>query len=399
MSDDASESNAPTSVDPETASLLSYSAQLIWFNQLFTLFVIMGYAFYFPLLIKSIRILLKRVASSVSSRYLLGLTAVLGISTTMHFVSSLSVNFQMLLWPNMGTLDIPVMAKLQLVADAVDVATNVQFFTGRINLSLVDAIVVWRAYVLWPNQRLIRLTLAGSLLITVLFSLILMVFTPEPEKYGMSLVTCNALNIFRDVLALAVNVYATILIAYQGWSLEKTMEGTGAPRPLAAKVLAILVEGGVVLAVLQVLMISLGIITANTLDPADGSYIAFTVVTEILIAASAIYPSMITILVSRVQEPSTSSKSNGSSLRLLNPPKAPHYYPSRRRSGAEGGDTLIGDMSFASAPTSSFSTTAPLKMIKPQRRTSASMNVNGSPAASTSGPLEGQWDTKRDSMY
>ncbi|KAH8826018.1 hypothetical protein DL96DRAFT_129345 [Flagelloscypha sp. PMI_526] len=291
-------------MDAQEARVLSFAGFLIYFNTVSTIFVALGYAVYFPVFFSSVQVLQRRIRRSVASRFLFALTLVLFISTTIHFASSLAITLKLVQWTNIATRTTPVPVRMQLTTVATAVSSSVAFYSGRINIALVDAIVIWRAYVLWPNNVTLRATFAASLLVTVIFSIVIMVLTPSPEKFGMSQAVIDSLNVLRDAAALAVNIFATVCIGIQGWRLEKTSTASGSSRPLAAKVLAILVEGGVVLAALQIITISLGIITADSQDITDPAFIGFTVITEILIAASAIYPSMMTVLVAQTQDAS-----------------------------------------------------------------------------------------------
>ncbi|KAH8798424.1 hypothetical protein DL96DRAFT_1639379 [Flagelloscypha sp. PMI_526] len=209
-------------MDAQEARVLSFAGFLIYFNVFATLFTVMGYALYFPIFVSSIRILCRRIKKSIASRFLFALTIVLFISTTIHFVSSLAITLKLVQWTNIASRTTPVKVRMDLTTAATALSSSVAFYSGRINISLVDAIVIWRAYVLWSHSRLLRVAFVVSFIATVLYSLVMMVFTPSPESFGLSQVVIDALNVVRDALALAVNIFATVCIGIQGWRLEKT---------------------------------------------------------------------------------------------------------------------------------------------------------------------------------
>ncbi|KAH8826057.1 hypothetical protein DL96DRAFT_1816507 [Flagelloscypha sp. PMI_526] len=292
-------------LDPLVARALSLSSDILRYYQLSDLVVILGYGIYLPLFLKSIFLVKSRLRTSVPSRWLFALLMILFVSTTIHLVSGLSVNFTILDWPNWGELDDPIQVKLKVAAEIAQTATEAFFYSGRINIALIDAIVVWRAYVLQSGNRPVRILLVFLLVATIIYSAIMMVLTPDPERFKLSEQMCNALNIVRDGLALALNIVATVCIAWAAWTFSHFVKSANSARnrstPFVSRVFQLMLEGGVILALIQIVTIILGLFTTNSESDSktltSAGSIGFMIISEILISASAIYPSLITILV------------------------------------------------------------------------------------------------------
>nr|VWO96162.1 Ketoreductase CTB6 (EC (Cercosporin toxin biosynthesis cluster protein 6) [Ganoderma boninense] len=195
--------------------------------------------------------------------------------------------------------------------------------TLAINVVLGDAIVCWRACVVWQQNRVVK-TLCG---------LFLFVFVPAMGGGGASR-SCvsaaieNAQSSLNDqgvlfgresiegslayAFSLATNLLATLLVAYKAWRSRRRLG-----RYLVAKVggsqveklMALLVESGLIYCVLLAVVLAYQIcqsqdISRNYYNPAASSHeeyrfmSVFSIVVDgALVPAIAIYPTIIIVLV------------------------------------------------------------------------------------------------------
>ncbi|KAH8814704.1 hypothetical protein DL96DRAFT_1624629, partial [Flagelloscypha sp. PMI_526] len=194
--------------DLQTDALL-LTLDILHSYQYTMLVVTLNYGIYLPLFWKSIILVKPRLRTSVPSRWLFSLIIIIFFSTTIHFASAQTVNFTIQL--DSGRSDDG--KQLVMATRNTIIASQVSFYSGRINISLIDAIVVWRAYILQSGHRTIQILLILFLTVTILFSAAMMVLSPAPERFKVSTLTCNDLNVVRDGLALALNIAATLCIA------------------------------------------------------------------------------------------------------------------------------------------------------------------------------------------
>ncbi|KAH8792261.1 hypothetical protein DL96DRAFT_410852 [Flagelloscypha sp. PMI_526] len=288
------------SKDPQTGALL-LTLDIMRYYQCTMLVITLSYGIYLPLFWKSVILVKPRLKTSVPSRWLFSLIILLFFSTTIHFASGQTVNFTI---PPDSVQSIDGRQLVKVTRNAV-IASQVSFYSGRINISLIDAIVVWRAYVLQSGHHIVQILLIFFLTLTILFSAAMTVLSLAPERFKVSALTCNDLNIVRDGLALALNIVATLCIASAAWRFSRDEKHESAssdpPAPFVNRVFQVMLEGGVILAIIQIITIILGLLTRapskSSMAMNSPELMGFMIITEILIYASAVYPSLITILV------------------------------------------------------------------------------------------------------
>ncbi|KAH8831694.1 hypothetical protein DL96DRAFT_1588684 [Flagelloscypha sp. PMI_526] len=277
------------------------------------LVLILGYGIYLPLFFQSVFLVIPRLRSNVPSRWLLALIIALFVPTTVRLVSETSVTLTLLQFANFGHVDDPLATKLTLVRGTAQTARDVAFYAGQINILFIDVIVVWRAYVLLPQHRKPRTLL-----------LVLLIFMLLSSAIGL-VVRSSILCIARDVIALFVTIIGTASIGWTAWTFRKSIkEAQFLHRTtlFVVRTFRVLIEGCVILAVLQITVLGLDltfVITGSddfTLMSPEG--ILSMLLSEITILASvsaflsifpfiltfgcyfrqAIHPCLVTILVS-----------------------------------------------------------------------------------------------------
>ncbi|KAH8823967.1 hypothetical protein DL96DRAFT_243071 [Flagelloscypha sp. PMI_526] len=285
---------------------LQLVADILRYYFLSTLITILCYGIYLPLFLKSVLLISPRLRSSIPSRWLLALILVLFVPTTMHLVAGICAILSLLQFANAGDAENDITSKLAMVAELTLTAFEVFYYTGRINILLIDVIVVWRAYVLQPHRRWLRILLINLLIFTLLFSGFLMVVTPDPERYYISESLADRLNIARGVIALSVTVIGAVCIGLTAREFQKSVKESQfrhRTTPFVARTFRILVEGCIILTLLQIAVIGLALGEVGT-EPGTSKTltssvsISFMLLSEIAIFASAIHPCLVTVLVS-----------------------------------------------------------------------------------------------------
>ncbi|KAJ7882850.1 hypothetical protein B0H13DRAFT_2047551 [Mycena leptocephala] len=117
----------------------------------------------------------------------------------------------------------------------------------RITYFLSDIIVVWRAWVIWPDNRIVHAALAVCLITTGATSLTLAVFNFKSEFQHVHY-TRETQNFLGTFGLLATNFFATALITYKLWyyrrNVKKYINRPGNSHTKVEGVLILLMETG-----------------------------------------------------------------------------------------------------------------------------------------------------------
>ncbi|KAI5835010.1 hypothetical protein K523DRAFT_385188 [Schizophyllum commune Tattone D] len=97
---------------------------------------------------------------------------------------------------------------------------------------LSDAIVVWRAWVLWPNSRVAKAILSTCMCGSVVGAILNAVWTIQNDRSVKTLPRIQSLAL--TIPLLLTNVVATSLVGLQVWQVLPPRH-QGLPRPLHAK--------------------------------------------------------------------------------------------------------------------------------------------------------------------
>lgn len=181
-------------------------------------------------------------------------------------------------------------------------AVLVDWMTALLTI-ISDGVVVWRTWVLYSEQRWVMLApcaLIVSTIVTSLGYLILISMYPTPETLTFALLFAR-LWIASLSLSLATNVVATLLTFYKLWAYLRFRREMGMHRALRSpvqKVMLLLVESSFVFCAIQGINLLVEFVPRT--EQADtASYIVEEVVLSTLQMATAMYPTIVVILVSQ----------------------------------------------------------------------------------------------------
>ncbi|KIK62080.1 hypothetical protein GYMLUDRAFT_73036 [Collybiopsis luxurians FD-317 M1] len=239
----------------QVADEIGFSA---YFDVVYVLGASLFYGLSLPVFALSINVLRYRARNSKPVRFLLLLTYLTLFSVTGQFVTNVGETLTGLAWsqsPSDSISYLDRMAKSALRAQPYGIASLVfqvlNFFAG-------DAIVVWRASVLWSDSKIVRYTLclllAGSAAASIYdvtnFSIIL---TSNKGESGNGFLKGDAASMF---VSLTVNLAATSCIMIKAWlfrqSIKDTMSQDKVNKNVPFRILLSLVECGLFYCAAQV---------------------------------------------------------------------------------------------------------------------------------------------------
>ncbi|KAF9072050.1 hypothetical protein BDP27DRAFT_1320997 [Rhodocollybia butyracea] len=195
---------------------------------------------------------------------------------------------------------IPGIVKYGLVTAATQthiiVYNAITSWSSNIIIGVTDAVIVWRAWAMWMDNRKVRWTLLLLMLADIGVSLADCIadFSSNPTTQSHA-ITLDWVNL---VLSLSVNMIATCLIAVRVWLHHKSIKSISITRKWTKgeRILLLLVESGAIYLLLQLLCI---IIIASSVKAPLLSPIACAAVlaTALYTVGAAVNPIAIFILV------------------------------------------------------------------------------------------------------
>ncbi|KAG6828070.1 hypothetical protein H0H92_009372 [Tricholoma furcatifolium] len=193
-----------------------------------------------------------------------------------------------------GGLDIQ--GRIDLAYESMVAANSVSIWASVIPPFIGDAVVVWRAWVLFPDQLYFMILPVMMVLGTTAVSI---TYVSSYVSSSFSGQINSRLFGASIILSMATNVIATLLIVYKLWSHRKFVNKTlGASRrhSPAQKVLDILVESGLIYCALQIVTLTLDSLPSA---PIMGTPYAYAV--QVFLCSytviSAMYPTIVILLV------------------------------------------------------------------------------------------------------
>ncbi|RPD55644.1 hypothetical protein L226DRAFT_573037 [Lentinus tigrinus ALCF2SS1-7] len=187
--------------------------------------------------------------------------------------------------------------------------------TALMTVSVVvgDAIVWWRAWVLWPDSRIVHLICIVMLLLTVTFGVVDLVLPAHStldntddldstSHYNSTqfLLSGDVWGIVTSCVSLLTNVIATALIAYRTWQHRRdimTYLKESSPDTQVGRTLALLVESGLLYCCLWVLVTLYVIADISQSPTLIGFGKGFTYVMRgCLVPLMGMYPTLIVII-------------------------------------------------------------------------------------------------------
>lgn len=171
----------------------------------------------------------------------------------------------------------------------------------RVNYLLSDAIVVWRAWVLWPHSRIARGLLSISMACSLSGAIVDGVWAVKSIWTGASAIR----TLMITLPLLITNVFATVLVGIQVWIYRRDVRASLGPwskRNGVEGVLMLLLESGLIYC--AVWIVSLAI---NLLAPTN-SFNAYGIVDKAFHTLAGIYPTFVVLAVSMQQRDASKSR-------------------------------------------------------------------------------------------
>ncbi|KAF8235478.1 hypothetical protein L208DRAFT_1392319 [Tricholoma matsutake] len=164
-----------------------------------------------------------------------------------------------------------------------------------------DIVVVWQAWVLFPQHQWVMIGPLFFLLVTFVTILIAIAMS-ENSQNMMNIMTYCSL-----AASTITNLLATLLIAYKLWDYQKATKNLGLKKQQSPvqKVLFLLVESGVIFLILQLATnqityhVLVGKPFAQHINPGTATYYAFVVFSSIYYQLVAMYSALILIIVNK----------------------------------------------------------------------------------------------------
>ncbi|TFK87851.1 hypothetical protein K466DRAFT_586036 [Polyporus arcularius HHB13444] len=148
----------------------------------------------------------------------------------------------------------PLTTLLDSPVHSIQNCTNTAALT--VNVVIGDAIVWWRAWVLWPGDSLVRCMCVVMILATMVLGAMDTATTCGAQVPGWVLINPSRVALF----SLLTNAVATTLIAYRAWKHRRLimsyLKARGSsPRTQVERTLALLVESGVLFCAFWVIIV------------------------------------------------------------------------------------------------------------------------------------------------
>ncbi|KAL1705254.1 hypothetical protein EV121DRAFT_279701 [Schizophyllum commune] len=174
---------------------------------------------------------------------------------------------------------------------ATDLEAFTTFFFAYIS-PLSDAIVIWRAWVLWRDNRIVKailsLCMAGSLILPIVECVFwVRDAMGEPVPHLMSLMVTTPL--------LVTNSVTTILVGFQVWYYRRNIKGAIGPWKRSTqveKVLVLLLESGFAYCLIWAVRLAL-----DVAQSAGRIAIPYAIITIAYHSTAGIYPTLIILVV------------------------------------------------------------------------------------------------------
>ncbi|KAI0319950.1 hypothetical protein OF83DRAFT_1169743 [Amylostereum chailletii] len=168
---------------------------------------------------------------------------------------------------------------------------------SELNLILSDAVVIWRAWVLWGRNKIV-LTSCAVLFMSAIAIAVLVIYQEATSEPGLSEgflsefgETVAAVSLF---LSLAINLWATALIAYKAWRYRRSISAhlqRGNRKGVVETLLTLLLESGAIYSCFQISWV-----ISYTLRARPSTTLEW-VAPLILAQISGIYPTVVIVLV------------------------------------------------------------------------------------------------------
>ncbi|KAI0314235.1 hypothetical protein OF83DRAFT_1085785 [Amylostereum chailletii] len=256
--------------------------------------------------------------------------------------------------PEAATLTMKIAAKLvsgeffRLGIPGVNCVSTVVL---AINMFISDFIVLWRAWVLWKDNRAVSIISLVLLIGSVSMSVLATCDTCDPLKAPMNESVAqpyfryDAAGLSAFVLSLVLNLWATSLIGCRAWQhrrrIQRDLRRSG-PRTLVEKTMILFIESGVLYCALWIFVVADEAVEFDFVFRSPAPYMSpgqsrfssawSTFANGALLQVIGIYPTIVIVLVA-LEKPHLDRNFTYDRLPSV---------PSRRRSTASGPDQSCG---------------------------------------------------------
>ncbi|KAE9389288.1 hypothetical protein BT96DRAFT_1025117 [Gymnopus androsaceus JB14] len=139
---------------------------------------------------------------------------------------------------------------------------------GNIICLIADTAIIWRAWALWAENRLIKWTLSIILLLDISINIADSVVDTQDITHLVTSGSTETLDWLSVVLNLAVNVVATLLIAHRAWThYQSTHAILHNKKTQVQKILLLMVESGAIFGVVQLANVIIQAFDIHGLSP------------------------------------------------------------------------------------------------------------------------------------
>ncbi|KAF5382134.1 hypothetical protein D9615_004307 [Tricholomella constricta] len=333
---------------PEEAALLQRIGTVLLLDLATVTTVSLFYGMLILLFSTAISTMTRRGLKSRATLAMFSVTLVSFLLGTLYWISSVAVFVIQIREPLVHILDAPLdRARLTAINKMIFPYARLASWTNQLLPIVSDAVVIWRAWVLFAEQRWVMIGPLTLLLATTGATLAYLGLTSSfavsvtDNKGGIS-VTANLVTA-SIALSLVTNAVSTLLILYKLWTHRAFIKNLGQEKigrnSRVQNVMLLLIESGAMYCIIQLLSLIL-----ESRPIAKKSVLSVHYAGSIIIVGyallSAMYPAVVVVLVDRQRSFvetfgfSTAMRSNGAYTR--DPGQRP---------------ATVGHLSFAPPPT------------------------------------------------
>jgi len=245
----------------------------------------------------STAIFLRRGLNTRASWAMFTITIVTYAISTMYCASNFAITAYGLKTSLIDQSNLDLAAKIKLLSVRKTVAKSVYMCTAMLPPIISDAVVIWRAWVLFPERRWVMILPVSMLVGTTSCTLAFIALSLAHKGSGKPLNDMLYGSTF--ILSLSTNIIATLMITYKLWSHRKFLVkdlGLNRGQSAVQKVLDIMVESGFSYCALQIITVTLDYLPTA---PELGSPFEYAV--QVFLSSytilSAMYPTIVIVLV------------------------------------------------------------------------------------------------------
>ncbi|KAE9384181.1 hypothetical protein BT96DRAFT_929428 [Gymnopus androsaceus JB14] len=138
----------------------------------------------------------------------------------------------------------------------LEVGAQISSWASSLIFLIGDLIIIWRAWVVWTHNKIVKKILAFFVLVVIGINL------ADASVDNQKKLSATGQTVILDIaffaLTLAVNVTLTLLIAYRTWMYHRSLNGIVIlqGKTFVGRILLLFVESGAILAIFQVLALA-----------------------------------------------------------------------------------------------------------------------------------------------